>query len=55
VKAPGRTKEVTVRANTTLSALAKSLVITLTQLIEMNPGITRLPYVPAGTVVVTRA
>lgn len=55
MKGAERTKEVTVRAVTTLSALAKSLTITLTQLIEMNPGITRLPYVPAGTVVVTRA
>lgn len=52
---PARTKEVTVRAASTLSALAKSLQMTLTELIELNPGIARLPYVPAGTVVVARA
>ncbi len=52
---PVRTKEVTVKAVSSLSALAKHLKMTLTELIEMNPGIARLPYVPAGTVVVARA
>lgn len=52
---PIRTKEITVRAVTSLSALAKSLRMTLTELIEMNPGIARLPYVKSGTVIVARA
>jgi len=52
---PIRTKEITVRAVTSLSALAKSLKMTLTELIELNPGITRLPFVPSGAVIVARA
>lgn len=48
-------KRITTKSSSSLSGLAKSLNMTLTELIELNPGITRLPYVPAGTVVVARA
>ena len=50
-----RTKEVTIQSEASLSSVAKNLGMTLTDLLELNPGITRLPYVPAGTVVVARA
>lgn len=48
-------KYIVTKSQSSLSGLAKLLNMTLTELIEMNPGITRLPYVPAGTPITARA
>lgn len=48
-------RRITTRSVKLVSTLAKEVNMTVIELLRLNPALARLPYVPAGTVVIARA
>lgn len=48
-------KQITVKTRKLVAGVAKEVGMTVEGLLQLNPALARLPFVPAGTVVLTRA